>query len=181
MSDCNNGKTYSFDVCSSCGTVCCCDANPPLSLTREKVIATYLKEQSIPQQDVFVHAEYAHPAADAKSYCVFFNTQTRRCQVHPVKPETCKAGPITFGINLKTGKAEWFLKKRAICALAGKLKDNPAALQMHFEAAEPELLRLIGELDGKALRAILKIDEPETFKIGETALPKEIIEKISRA
>jgi uncharacterized protein len=178
MSNVNNGKTCSFDVCATCNITCCIEANPPLTVQREKTIATYLKEQKIPLENAFIHEAYTHPATDAQSRCVFYNTQTRRCNVHAVKPETCRAGPITFDINLKTGKVEWFLKKGTICALAQKLAENKQALQSHFEGAEPELLSLIRELDAESLRAILKIEEPETIKIGETPLPKEILARI---
>jgi uncharacterized protein len=178
MSNVNNGKTYSFDVCSTCHVTCCIDANPPLTSGREETIVTHLKEQKKSVENVFVHGGYTHPAADVEGRCVFYNTQTRRCKIHQVKPETCKAGPITFDINLKTGKVEWFLKKGAICALAQKLAENKEALQSHLEGAEPELLRLISELDADALKEILKIQEPETFKIGETSLPKGTLAKL---
>jgi uncharacterized protein len=178
MSNVNNGKTYSFDVCSTCRVTCCIDANPPLTVRREETIATYLKEQEKPVANVFVHGGYTHPVADAEGRCVFYNTQTRRCKIHAVKPETCKAGPITFDINLKTGKVEWFLKKGTICTLAQKLAENKETLQSHLEGAEHELLRLISELDADALKEILKIQEPETFKIGETNLPKDTLAKL---
>jgi len=177
MSNCNNGKTYSFDVCSTCNVVCCQDANPPLSAQREKSISNFLTEQKISVKNAFVHEGYAHPAADSHCICVFFNKKTKRCSIHQVKPETCKAGPITFDINLKTGKVEWFLKKREICAFAGELHDDKEAFKTHFEAGESELMRLISELDVDSLRAILKIEEPQTVKVGEANLPKEILEK----
>jgi len=178
MSNCNNGKTYSFDVCSTCNLLCCIDANPPLTPQREKIIANYLKEQNIPIKNAFVHEEYSHPATDAEGRCVFYSKETGRCTVHSVKPETCKAGPITFDVNLKIGKVEWFLKKGTICALAQKLYENKEALNTHWEAATPELVRLISELDTRSLKAILKIDEPQTFKISEANLPTEVLEKL---
>jgi hypothetical protein len=44
--------------------------------------------------------------------------------------------------------------------------------------ASEELLRLICELVAEALRALLKIYEPHTVKIGEDDSPKEAMEKL---
>ena len=178
MSEDNLGKTCSFDVCSNCKLLCCIDANPPLTTQREKTIENYLKNQKISLKSPFVHGEYSHPASDAEGVCVFFSKKTGKCIVHPVKPETCKAGPITFDINLKTRKVEWFLKKGEICALAQKLHDNKEALNVHFEAVEPELMHLICELDARSLKAILRIDEPQTIKFGEGILHKGVLQKL---
>jgi hypothetical protein len=98
--------------------------------------------------------------------------------VHQAKPETCKAGPITFDINLKTAKVEWFLKRGEICALAEQLSRNKESLAAHLEAAKLEIMRLICELDAVELRAILKIPEPDTYKIGENSLPKNVADKL---
>jgi hypothetical protein len=98
--------------------------------------------------------------------------------VHPVKPETCRAGPVTFDVNRRSRKVEWYLKKTEICALAKRLCENRDLFKEHFEVARVEILRLIRELDAEALRAILLIEEPQTFKIGEDDLPKEAIEKL---
>ena len=54
---------------------------------------------------------YSYPAVDELVFCGFFNKETGKCSVHPVKPETCRAGPVTFDINFSTKKVEWFLKK----------------------------------------------------------------------
>lgn len=98
--------------------------------------------------------------------------------MHPVKPETCVAGPVTFDINLQTGKVEWFLKKGSICTFAQKLYADDARFKAHLEAAKPEIMQLICELDAQALKAILKIPEPETFKVGENELPQEVRRKL---
>ena len=47
-----------------------------------------------------------------------------------------------------------------------------------MEAAKPEILRLISELDADALKAILQIPEPQTFKIDENDLPTEVMLKL---
>ena len=178
MSEGTTGKTYSFDVCAQCNLICCQGANPPLTLKRKKLIGDYLKSQNLTVENVFVCEEYFHPAADSKGYCVFYNQKTGKCRVHQVKPETCKAGPITFDINLRTRKIEWFLKKEEICALAQRVGANSDQLRGHLEAAKVEILRLVSELNADSLRAILRIEEPQTDKIGEDELPAEVLEKL---
>jgi uncharacterized protein len=173
-----NGKTYSFDVCSHCKLICCQDANPPLTSKRMKTLSDYVKEQKIPIQKPFAGKEYLHPTSDSEGICLFYNKQTQKCRVHPVKPETCRAGPITFDINLKTRKVEFYLKKGEICAFAKVLNENKELLRKHLEAAKPEIMQLISELDADALKAILQIPEPQTFKIDQNDLPTEIMLKL---
>lgn len=117
-----------------------------------------------------MQADYVFPREDEEGYCVFHEKETKKCIIHPVKPETCVAGPITFDVNPKTGKIEWYLKMEKICPLAGKLYRNTKMLETHLKSAKKEILRLIRQLDAKALNAILKIEEPETFKIDETEI-----------
>jgi Fe-S-cluster containining protein len=178
MSEDRNGKTYSLDVCSQCKLICCQEANPPLTPNRKKIISNYVKEHRIPVQNLFAGEEYSHPATDSNGICVFYNKENRKCQVHTVKSETCRAGPVTFDINLKTGKVEYYLKKGEICLFAQILYENKEQFKQHLEAAKAEILRLICELDENALRAILKIPEPQTFKVGEDDLPKEVAAKL---
>jgi Fe-S-cluster containining protein len=137
-----------------------------------------LREQKIHVENPFAHEAYSFPAVDAMGFCVFYGKDTRKCVVHPVKPETCRAGPVTFDINCHTRKVEWYLKTAEVCALSKALCENSNLFGKHFEAAREQLLRLICELDSKALQAILKIEEPQTAKIGEDDLPKEVIEKL---
>jgi hypothetical protein len=98
--------------------------------------------------------------------------------VHPVKPETCRAGPVTFDVNRHTRKVEWYLKTAEVCQLAKILCGNNTLFKTHFKVAKEELLRLICGLDSKALQAILKIEEPQTVKIGDDELPEEVIKKL---
>jgi fructose-1-phosphate kinase PfkB-like protein len=95
-----------------------------------------------------------------------------------VKPETCVSGPVTFDVNFSTKKIEWFLKKDEICAYAGALYKKKAAFAEHFEVAKKQLTALICALSPEELRAIVKIDEPQTFKIGEDDLPQVIVKKL---
>ena len=173
-----NGKTYSFDVCSKCELICCKDANPPLTLNRKEILNKYIKEQSIPFTSPFVDEEYSHPIADENGFCTFYDKGTRKCRVHPVKPETCRAGPVTFDINLKTRKVDFYLKTAELCAFAGVLYEDKAGLMKHLEAAKEEILQLILNLDADALKNILNIPEPQTFKIDENDLPKEVMKKL---
>ena len=182
MPDDAASKTCSFDVCSQCQTTCCIDAKPPLTRKREKTITDHLNTQKLPSENVFVHEDYTHPAVDAKGYCTFYNKETEKCRVHKVKPETCRAGPVTFDINFQTRKVEWYLKKGEICMLAQQLHDcGGSRFKDHLEAAKTELMRLICELDAESLKAILKISEPQTFKIGENKLPEETLKKLGIA
>jgi Fe-S-cluster containining protein len=114
-----------------------------------------------------VEEEYVFPNETDEGFCIFHDKSTRKCRIHSVKPETCVAGPITFDINKKTGKIEWFIKMDKICGLAGIVYRDEGLLCAHLENAKRELLRLVDELGCEELRAILKKDEPETFKIGE--------------
>ncbi|MCJ7763169.1 YkgJ family cysteine cluster protein [Candidatus Bathyarchaeota archaeon] len=151
---------------------------PPLTLERKKLIKNYLKEQKIRADHPFTNEAYSFPAEDTLSFCIFYCKDTRKCLVHQVKPETCRAGPITFDINRRTRQVEWYLKTAEICALAQALHENDAAFKAHLEVAKDELLRLICTLDSRALEAILKIEEPHTVKIGEDDLPKEAKAKL---
>jgi Fe-S-cluster containining protein len=158
--------------------ICCQEAKPPLTAQRKKIITKYLKDHDVHVETPFIEEAYSFPALDERGFCVFHSKETGKCLVHEVKPETCRAGPVTFDINLKTGKIEWFLKKPEICALAGTLQQESSALENHFEVARTEILRLIRELDPKALRAILTIDEPQTFKIREDNVQTNILKKL---
>jgi Fe-S-cluster containining protein len=181
MSDENMRKTCAFEVCCTCKSICCQDAKPPLTLKRQKIIKDYLKKQKIRIEKPFSREHYSFPSVDKLGFCLFYDKKTGKCLVHEVKPETCRAGPVTFDINCQTGKVKWYLKKPEICALVGEMGENPVLLREHFEVARQELLRLICELNAEALRALLKIEEPETVKIGEDDLPKEVLEKLGLA
>ncbi len=167
-----------FDVCGRCKISCCQNAKPPLTSKRRQIIETYLKKQKLRFDSPFVQAKYAFPREDLEGYCIFYNKKTRKCQIHPVKPETCVAGPITFDINIKNGRIEWFLKMKKICPLAGVIFANKGVWKNHLESAKREILRLVDELDSEALKAILEIEEPETFKIGEDDIGRKVLDKV---
>jgi Fe-S-cluster containining protein len=158
-----------FDVCSKCRTNydCCHGTRPPITKERRRIIEEYLKREKIPIVDAFVEEEYTYPRENVEGYCVFHDMKTRKCMIHIVKPETCVAGPITFDINKKTGKIDWHIKKETICPLAATVYKDKKMLQKHLESAKKEITELVNALDSEALKAILKKDEPETFKIDE--------------
>jgi len=180
MSITNKRQDNFFDICGQCKIHCCKNARPPITSKRRKIIEEYLKEQKVPIENAFVQVSYTFPKEDTEGCCVFYDKKTRKCLVHPVKPETCVAGPITFDINAKSKKIEWYLKMEEICPLAGVMHENKEAFQMHLESAKKEILRLVHELDTKALQTILKIEEPETFKIDEDVLEKDILDKLTK-
>jgi Fe-S-cluster containining protein len=165
----NERQSDFFNVCCNCKTDygCCHGTRPPITKQRKRIIEDYLRKQKIPAVDAFVREEYVFPRENEEGYCVFHDMKTRKCKIHAVKPETCVAGPITFDTNKKSGKVEWFIKKDGICPLAGAVYADKKVLQKHLGSARRELKRLVEGLSPLELEAILKKDEPETFKIGE--------------
>lgn len=167
-----------FDTCQRCKIDCCSGAHPPITLKRRATIQDYLNKNGIIVENSFESNTYTFPRETADNHCVFLDRDSKRCWVHLVKPETCVAGPITFDINAETGKIEWFLKMKKICPLAGVLYRNQEALNNHLKSAKRELLQLVRDLDAESLRAILKSEEPGTFKIGEDSLDKEVLSEL---
>jgi Fe-S-cluster containining protein len=123
---------------------------------------------------------YTFPKEDAEGYCAFYDKKTKECRVQSVKPETCVAGPVTFDLNTKSQKIEWYLKTEKMCPLAGKLYKNEPMLKRHLESAKKEIIRLVRDLNPEALQTTLKIEEPETFKIDEDNVGKDILNKLTR-
>jgi len=177
----NKRQTDFFDTCSRCRTSwsCCHDTTPPVTDKRRKIIEAYLRANKIGIEKPFVESEYVFPRLAADGYCVFHDKKTKKCLIHPVKPETCVAGPITFDIKAEASKIEWFIKMDKICSLAGRVYVDKVLLQKHVDSAKKEISKLVSELDSEALRAILKKEEPETFKIGEDNLGKCALNKLA--
>jgi Fe-S-cluster containining protein len=169
-----------FDVCSNCQTnwSCCHETTPPITPKRKTKIETYLKQNKMNIENAFAKEGHVFPRLDSDGYCIFHNRKTKQCLVHPVKPETCVAGPITFDMNVRTGKIEWFLKMEQICPLAGRVYQDKRSLKKHLESARKEISRLIKEVDALDLEAILKKDEPETFKISENKISERVLNKL---
>jgi Fe-S-cluster containining protein len=176
----NQRQRNFFSVCRNCKTKwsCCHETTPPITEKRRGKIESYLKEKKISIENAFVTEEYVYPKLDSEGYCVFQDRKTRKCLIHSVKPETCVAGPITFDMNTRTNKIEWFVKMEKICALAGHVYQDKALLGGHVQISKNEISRLVNELDRNELKAILKKDEPETVKIGEDDIDRRILQKI---
>ena len=117
-----------FNVCGSCPISCCSDVRPPVTSRRMGIVQDYLKANNISVERPFEKNMYSFPRETADRLCVFLNKNAKKCRIHPVKPETCAAGPVTFDINLKTGKIVWFLKteKKRLCSWwrLGKWRSN---------------------------------------------------------
>ena len=129
----------------------------------------------------FNQGRYYFPKERVDGFCSLFDINLGHCLVHQVKPETCVAGPITFDINRRTGRIEWYLKTKDICPLVGILAKDETLLSEHLSSARTELLRLVNQLEGPALRAILRIEEENTIKIGEESLPQPVLDKLKRS
>ncbi len=147
-------------------------------MKRIRAIKSYLSAEKLAIDASFERTEYVFPAETSEGYCIFFNRETERCMIHLVKPETCTAGPVTFDINVEKGTVEWYLKTENICRLSGVLYRDAGRLRRHLESAKREINALIKNLSKKELLAILCIEEPETFKIGEDPLDAEVLVKL---
>ena len=166
-----------FNVCGQCKISCCKDARPPVSPKRRKLIEDYLAKnpvQGVKPPYFTRENQYTHPREDKDGFCVFYNKETRLCRIHQIKPETCVAGPITFDVNPKTKELEYYLKMEKICPLAGKIhKAKDGTLEKHLASAKGEIRRLVTDIEPESLKAILTIEEPDTFKVDQEELAGE--------
>lgn len=167
-----------YQICKECPDGCCTGVRPPLTLERQQKICKYVKMKDIALKNLFENGKYVFPRETEGGRCIFLEESSKRCKIHPVKPETCVAGPITFSINARTGKIEWFLKTDKICQLAAPLHKNRAEYAKHVRAAKKEILRLLHGLDKDALRAVLNVEEPDTVKVDEDDAPPEVLAKL---
>ncbi len=151
---------------------------PPLTLERQQKIRKYVKAKGISVRNLFENRGYVFPCETEDGRCIFLDKPTKRCNIHPVKPETCVAGPVTFNINIKTGKIEWFFKTGEVCLLATHLHKDQAKYAKHMRSAKKEILRLLRGLDVNALRAILAVEELDTVKVDEANAPPEVLAKL---
>ncbi len=65
-----------------------------------------------------------------------------------------------------------------ICPLAGVLHENPLMFAEHFEPAKVEIRGLVEALSADELKVIVKIPEPDTFKVGEEDLSASVLKKL---
>ncbi len=73
---------------------------------------------------------------------------------------------------------ELYLKKTSICEYAGVLFNDKPALKQHLLVAREKIIELIKQLSADELRALCKIEEPETFKYCQEPLPPEVAKKL---
>jgi hypothetical protein len=151
---------------------------PPLTLERRQKIREYVEANGIDLENLFENRGYAFPREAEGGRCIFLDKSSKRCKIHPVKPETCVAGPVTFNINARTGKIEWFLKTGKICQLAVPLHKNRTEYKKHMRSAKKEILRLLRGLDADSLRAVLAVEEPDTVKVDEDSAPPDVLAKL---
>lgn len=119
---------------------------------------------------------YAFPRETPKGSCIFFDIVQRICRIHPVKPETCQAGPITFDLDTEQKRVIWYLKSSADCLLAADLRRQPEVLSSYLSTAKTALRQLICTLEFSALQELLLIEEPTVVKIGEDPFPRKMSE-----
>jgi Fe-S-cluster containining protein len=140
---------------------CCFEARPPLT---QKRIDILLAEGVSPESIEF--EGYRRLKVKPDGFCVLF--QGGRCSIHPIKPETCVAGPFTF--DMKGSILQIFLKRERICPMVAYLKENREVYDGLFESAVEKVVDLVNAMPAEELAEILKIEEPETDLVAEIRL-----------
>jgi len=164
------------DVCGRCGRNCCKEARAPVNSERMRIIESYLSKVGITVEKPFERDGYLFPR-ETSDGCIFLDAKTKRCMIQSFKPEICAAYPVTFDINLNKGTIEWYLHTDEICLLSGVLYRDKDIFKKHLESAKREIKAFIRGLQKEELLTVLKIEVPETFKIGEDPLEFEVLEK----
>ena len=177
---CGSACVMAFSkLCISCSTGCCTHVCPPITLERKRIIDRYLRDHELWPCDWLnsTSRHYAFPHETPDGSCIFFDVVQRTCRIHPVKPETCRAGPITFDLNIRQERVIWYLKSGTDCLIAAELRRHPEVLSSYLSTAKKALHQLICRLESSALQAILLIDEPNVSRIGEDPFPATKLKK----
>lgn len=140
-------------ICGSCGGRCCTDACPPLCDERIRILLSRGD-----YADRIEKNGYRRIRTKENGECMML--ESGRCSIHAFKPETCMAGPFTFGVTDRT--IEIFLKKDSICPLIPHLKADREMYEMQYSRAIEHISSLVGALPEEELRIIAAIPEPET-------------------
>ena len=149
-------------ICFACGGRCCIDARPPISdACYRRLLAQGVCE------DAFEWRGYRAVRARDDGTCILCNG--RRCSIHAIKPETCRAGPFTFDVRGDT--IEIYLKEETICPVVRLIRDVPDAYAQQFALAKRSIVHLVGNLGEDELAAVCRVEEPETVKVAE--IPRE--------
>jgi len=146
------------DICLRCGGQCCVDAHPPVSRScSERLQAAGISP------DMFEYSGYTRLKVKENGVCIL--SEQGKCQIHSMKPETCRAGPFTF--DVKGDVIVIFLKYERICPLVKLLKEIPEAYQQQYTMAVKSITNLVSNLTSDEITAICGIDEPDTEKVSE--------------
>jgi Fe-S-cluster containining protein len=165
--------TVFSELCTICLSGCCRQVCPPITPERQQLIDHFLRDHKV-QVDSWLDSTtrpYAFPRETEDGACIFFDAGQRTCRIHPVKPETCRAGPITFDLDVRRERISWFMKSSVDCLLAAALRREPERLPAYLSIAKTAIRRLIRGLEPAALSALLQIDEPTVRKVGDDFFP----------
>lgn len=146
------------EICMKCGGQCCEGACPPISDERYN----FLVKNGV-SPDNFEFNGYQHLKLKNNNDCVLFSDG--KCNIHSIKPETCRAGPFTF--DVKEDKIEIFLKYESICPIVRILKEVPDAYNQQYLNAIENISKLVACLPEDELEAVCRIEEPLTEKVAE--------------
>ncbi|MDH7593644.1 MAG: YkgJ family cysteine cluster protein [Methanomicrobiales archaeon] len=156
-----------YAICMKCGGACCIGAHTPLTGEQRRVI-----EEMLGTDHCFEYAGYMRLKCYEDGRCILLDQG--RCRVNSHKPETCLAGPFTFGV--RDGVIDIFLKKKSICPLVAYLESNRKAYEEQFALAVRSIRRLVSRLSDAEIGVINTIDEPETEKVAEIPHPAREME-----
>jgi Fe-S-cluster containining protein len=165
--------TAYMKLCAICVPGCCHHVRPPITRTRQQLIDRFLQDHMMnvgTWLDTTTYP-YAFPRETVDGACIFFDFKLRTCLIHAVKPETCRAGPITFDLDISQERILWFMKSSTDCLLASALRRNPMQLAPYLAIAKQALRQLIHALEPFALRALLRVPEPFVQPIGDEPFP----------
>lgn len=141
-----------------CGWYCCINAHPPVSRAcSERLIAAGVSP------GMFEYTGYKRLKVKENGVCILY--EQGKCRIHAVKPETCRAGPFTFDVQVNV--IEIFLKFESICPLVKLLKETPEAYRLQYDLAIRSITHIVRNLTDDEIDAICRIDEPETEKVTE--------------
>ena len=110
--------TVYMKLCTICVPGCCHHFRPPITWTRQQLIDCFLQDHMVnvgAWLDTTTHP-YAFPREIVDDACIFFDSELRTCLIHAVKPETCRAGPITFDLDIPRERILWFGQVIRRCA-----------------------------------------------------------------
>jgi Fe-S-cluster containining protein len=152
------------EICHTCGGHCCIGAQPPLSSER---IAIILEKGDLAH--CIGNNGYRFVRSTENGECIL--QKNGRCQIHAIKPETCRAGPFTF--DVKGDTIEIFLKYESICPIVRLLKEVPEAYEQQYKEAVTHITHLVAHLPADELDVICRIEEPDTELVAK--IPRQVL------